>query len=180
MLAVAALAPKPRQLPTGVALRSRKPTDAGDLFGLFNERGFLDNALMRDPFVSPAELNQWLDGVAALRRYEVVAVHAGRCVGFAALYGQVEHFDHCGVVTMGVRAAFRGRGVGDLMLAALVATARRVAGFAKLHLTVVVDNAPAIALYRKHGFEIEGFHRRFARQGGTFVDAFSMALMLDA
>jgi putative acetyltransferase len=42
-------------------------------------------------------------------------------------------------------------------------------------LTVYVDNAPAIALYKRNGFEIEGTHREFAFRGGAFADAHAMA-----
>ena len=35
--------------------------------------------------------------------------------------------------------------------------------------------APAIALYKRHGFETEGTHREFAFRGGAFVDAYAMA-----
>ena len=42
-------------------------------------------------------------------------------------------------------------------------------------LRVYADNAPAIALYEKFGFEIEGTHRRFAYRNGEYVDAHIMA-----
>jgi putative acetyltransferase len=171
--------PSLRRLPASLALRARSSADGGDLWQLFNERGFLDNALMRDPFSSAEEVNGWLDGVVASRRFEVVAVNAGHAVGFAALYGQRDHFEHCGLLMLGVSAALRGRGVGDLLLTALLATAREVGGFARLQLTVVADNAPAIALYRKHGFEFEGLHRRYARRDGRYLDAYSMARLLE-
>ena len=45
----------------------------------------------------------------------------------------------------------------------------------RIELTVYVDNAPAIALYERNGFEIEGTHRDFAFRGGAFVDAYAMA-----
>jgi putative acetyltransferase len=38
-----------------------------------------------------------------------------------------------------------------------------------------VDNASAIALYKKFGFEIEGTHKRFAYYDGEYVDAHIMA-----
>jgi putative acetyltransferase len=44
-----------------------------------------------------------------------------------------------------------------------------------LDLRVYVDNAPAIALYEKFGFEIEGTHRCFAYRDGEYVDAHVMA-----
>jgi len=50
----------------------------------------------------------------------------------------------------------------------------------RLQLTVFDDNAAAIALYRKFGFEIEGRHPRFGRRGEAFVDAVTMARLFEA
>jgi putative acetyltransferase len=162
-----------------LALRPRQPDDARDLLVLFNEPDFLETALMRDPFADAGEINAWLDGLQASRRFELVATRDGRCVAFGALYVHGEHFDHCGTLTMGVRSGFRGQGIGAALLRALLATAKRFARLAKIGLTVLVENAPAIRLYRRHGFAIEGLHRRFARRPHGFCDAYSMALLLD-
>ncbi len=48
-------------------------------------------------------------------------------------------------------------------------------GLTRLDLRVYVDNVPAITLYRKFGFEIEGTHQRFAFRDGEYVDAHVMA-----
>ena len=45
----------------------------------------------------------------------------------------------------------------------------------RLDLRVCVDNSPAIVLYKKFGFDIEGTHRRFAYRNGEYVDAHVMA-----
>jgi putative acetyltransferase len=42
-------------------------------------------------------------------------------------------------------------------------------------LTVYVDNAPAIHLYKRFGFVIEGTHQAFALRDGRYVDAHFMA-----
>ncbi|MCE9905383.1 GNAT family N-acetyltransferase, partial [Hafnia paralvei] len=42
-------------------------------------------------------------------------------------------------------------------------------------LTVYTDNAGAIALYKKFGFEIEGTSRGYAYRDGQYVDVFHMA-----
>ncbi|WP_127353447.1 GNAT family N-acetyltransferase, partial [Enterobacter hormaechei] len=47
----------------------------------------------------------------------------------------------------------------------------------RIELTVFVDNEPAIAVYKKHGFEIEGTGRRYALRNGEYVDAYYMARM---
>jgi putative acetyltransferase len=53
--------------------------------------------------------------------------------------------------------------------------ADRWMGILRIELTVYADNVPAIALYRKFGFEIEGRHRGYAMRDGRYVDAFAMA-----
>ena len=44
-----------------------------------------------------------------------------------------------------------------------------------IELTVYVDNAPAVAVYQKLGFEIEGTGRKYALRNGEYVDAYFMA-----
>jgi putative acetyltransferase len=44
-----------------------------------------------------------------------------------------------------------------------------------VELTVYVDNAPAVRLYEKFGFQIEGTLVAYARRGGSLVDAYCMA-----
>lgn len=41
--------------------------------------------------------------------------------------------------------------------------------------SVYTDNAAAVVLYEKFGFEIEGAHRRYAFRNGEYLDAYSMA-----
>ena len=49
----------------------------------------------------------------------------------------------------------------------------------RLELTVYVDNAPAIRVYEKFGFVIEGTHRMHAFRDGVFVDSHLMARLRD-
>jgi L-phenylalanine/L-methionine N-acetyltransferase len=44
----------------------------------------------------------------------------------------------------------------------------------RIELEVYTDNGPAIHLYKKFGFEIEGTHRMFAFRNGVYVDVYSM------
>ena len=48
-------------------------------------------------------------------------------------------------------------------------------GLTRLDFRVYVDNASAIVLYEKFGFEIEGSHKRFAYRDGEYVDVHIMA-----
>ncbi len=159
--------------------RPRGAQDDRGLLELFNEENFLHNASVRAPFASCAEMRIWLDGIAAAKRFEIVAVSNGEIVGFAGLYTMADAQSHLGWVILGVRKTFQGRGIGAALMHMLIATARVFVGLQRLQLTVFSDNQAAMRLYRKFGFEIEGRHRRFVRRGADFVDAFTMALLFD-
>ena len=159
-----------------ILLRARESKDGFDLLELFNERSFARCAATRDAFASAGELNRWLDHIVADRKFEVVAILEGRVVGFGGLYALGDRLSHTGWIMVGVRHDAQRRGIGSILLRVLLATAERVAKLTKVQLTVFVDNAPAIRLYQRLGFEIEGVHRQFARRDDGFVSAYSMAL----
>jgi putative acetyltransferase len=160
-------------------IRPRDHRDSADLLELFNEERFLHYASARGPFASTAELQMWLANIACSRRFEVVGVFAGRTVGFGGVYVMGDGLDHSGWILIGVREAFQGRGIGARLLQMLTAMASLVIGLRRIQLTVFGDNQPAIKLYRRSGFEIEGCHRDFARRGDHFVDALTMAKLYD-
>ena len=70
---------------------------------------------------------------------------------------------------------FHGRGVGAALLGALVDTADKWLNLRRLELAVYVDNEPAIRLYKRFGFVIEGTRRAAAFRDGEFVDDYVMA-----
>ena len=82
---------------------------------------------------------------------------------------------HAMAIGIAVRDDFAGRGVGSALLAEIVAIADGWLNVFRLELTVYSDNARALALYRKFGFEVEGTHRAYALRDGRYVDATCMA-----
>jgi ribosomal-protein-alanine N-acetyltransferase len=86
-------------------------------------------------------------------------------LGYAGLMASGPEAD---VQTIAVTASAQGRGMGGLLLRALIDEAvRRGAG--ALLLEVRADNAPAIALYRRHGFEQIAVRRGYYQPGN--IDA---------
>ena len=69
----------------------------------------------------------------------------------------------------------QGRGVGSALIEALLEIADGWLNVFRLELTVFTDNERAIALYRKHGFEIEGTHKAYALRAGRYADVHAMA-----
>lgn len=110
------------------------------------------------------------------RRITLMAMHQDQVIGSASLeqYPRVRR-SQCGSIGMGVAVAWQGRGVGTRLLAELVEVADNWMGLRRVELTVYTDNAPAIALYRKFGFEVEGTLREFALRDGVYADVLSMA-----
>lgn len=78
-------------------------------------------------------------------------------------------------IGMSVAREAQRQGGGTALMQALCDYADRWIGALRLELTVCADNEPAIALYRKFGFEMEGRHRAYALRDGVYVDAFAMA-----
>ncbi|MEY2514739.1 MAG: [ribosomal protein S18]-alanine N-acetyltransferase [bacterium] len=91
------------------------------------------------------------------------------------------HATHAaGVVGLGMAivADARGRGGGRVLIEALIARAREL-GCHKVELEVWPDNERAIALYAKHGFEVEGLRRdHYRRRDGSLRSSLIMALLL--
>ena len=158
-------------------IRLRDGRDLADLLELFNEERFVRYASARGPFGSAAELEAWLSGISCAKRYETVAALAGRTIGFAGLYVMGDGLEHTGWVLIGVREAYQARGVGTRLLQTLLGAASVVFALRRVQLTVFGDNDPAIKLYRRFGFEIEGRHREFIRRGDGFIDGYTMARM---
>jgi putative acetyltransferase len=82
---------------------------------------------------------------------------------------------HVGQVGMAVRDNWQGKGVGSALMQAAVELADKWMNLERLELEVYVDNEPAVRLYQKFGFVIEGTLSRFAFRDGRYVDAYMMA-----
>jgi L-phenylalanine/L-methionine N-acetyltransferase len=108
-------------------------------------------------------------------RTGIVAVLEGRIVGSADIFQYKGRRRHVGDLGMSVHDDFQRRGIGSALMAALIDVADNWLDLKRLELTVYVDNAPAIQLYQKFGFEVEGTRRCDAFRAGQYVDSFAMA-----
>lgn len=95
-----------------------------------------------------------------VRRVE--RVPADPIVGFAGMWIM---YDEAHVTTIGIAPELRGKGLGELLIVHLFEEAlRRNAQWVTLE--VRVSNSPAITLYEKYGFTIQGVRRRYYSDNG--------------
>jgi putative acetyltransferase len=162
-----------RARPGGLPRRPRAPRDWQEIAALL-QLPRVRWGTLRLPFASAEETRKWMEKQAE-GHVGIVAMLDGRLVGSADITRGKGRRDHVGVIGLCVHDDFHGRGIGSALLAALVDTTDKWLNLRRLELAVYVDNAPAVRLYKKFGFTVEGTRRADAFRDGAFVDSFIMA-----
>jgi L-phenylalanine/L-methionine N-acetyltransferase len=160
-------------LAAGLIIRAREPSDWQEIAAL-TELPKVRWGTLRLPFTSKEQWRKLMENPSE-ERIGIVAVLDGRIIGSAGIQQYKGRRRHTGEVGMSVHDDFHRRGIGSALTAALVDVADNWLDLKRLELTVYVDNEPAIRLYQKFGFEVEGTRRRDAFRDGKYVDSFSMA-----
>jgi len=106
------------------------------------------------------------------------AVHDERVVGWCDIFPYANpRQSHRGGLGMGLLSEYRGRGIGAKLLDAVLKHAKS-SGLEKVELHVYTSNAPAIALYKKFGFEQEGLIKNYRKLDGKYFDSLAMGKFL--
>ncbi len=109
----------------------------------------------------------------------VVAVEAPTLVGFGSLSPFRDRAAYSTTVedSLYVDGAWRGKGVGRLLLEELVALAV-ARGFHTVIARASGDNEPSIALHQRCGFALVGVEREVGRKFGRWIDVAILQRML--
>lgn len=158
-----------------VTVRRAAPADADALARVYaGPRAY--GGTLQLPFPTP---ETWRKRLAEPPEgtFQLVACAGDEVVGNLGLYTLTNNprRRHVGQIGMAVRDDWQGRGVGSALMAAAVDLADNWLNLQRLELDVYTDNAAAIRLYEKFGFDREGVLRGFAFREGRFVDAYLMA-----
>ncbi len=81
---------------------------------------------------------------------------------------------HAGRLGMAVRDDWQGKGIGSALMQAAVDLTDKWLNLMRLELEVFTDNEPAIRLYKKFRFEVEGTLRCYGYRDGRYVDVYAM------
>ena len=131
---------------------------------------------MQLPFAS---VERWRKALAepAEGAFNLVACVDSEVVGqiYLGTFPHKPRRRHAGQIGIAVRDDWQGKGAGSTLMQAAVDLADKWLNLSRLELEVYTDNEPAVRLYKKFGFSVEGTLRRYALRAGRFVDAYMMA-----
>ncbi len=161
-----------------ITLRRAVPADAAALAAQMADPAVYAN-LMQMPWPTESLWRQRLEASAANKESAdllLLAERDGQLLGSLGLH-PVDRVRrrHAAQLGISVGAAFQRQGVGSALMKAACDYADRWAHLLRLELTVFVDNAAAIALYRRFGFQEEGRHVAYALRDGRYHDVLAMA-----
>ncbi|MFU0504832.1 GNAT family N-acetyltransferase [Pseudaminobacter sp. NGMCC 1.201702] len=155
-------------------LRAVRLRDAEALCAMFNMPGFRRGTL-RMPFETVEAWERRISKSTPESTW-IVAELDGKLVGHGSVTAQSSpRRAHIGEIVIGVDDNFVGRGIGSAILMALLDVADNWRGLKRLELTVYADNEPAIRLYTRHGFVVEGRHVKAGFTDGAYHDLLTMA-----
>ncbi len=129
---------------------------------------------MRPPYATIASARQFLEKLGP-DELLLGAFIGDRLAGMAGLHRHGGRRRHAAVLGVGVADDLSGRGIGTALITALLDAADNWLDLRRIELTVFADNARAIRLYERFGFEREGAMRSFAFRDGRYADAVTMA-----
>jgi putative acetyltransferase len=163
-----------------VIIRALEPEDLDDLAEIYMMPKCQRETLQL-PYQSRAEVKRRFETPNPDRRLLVAVLkESGKVVGNIGLHSiRRERRAHVGQIGMMVHDDYQGQGIGSKLMAAAIELGERWLNYRRIELEVYTDNEPAIRLYQKFGFVIEGTMRQFACRDGVYVDAYMMARLRD-
>lgn len=161
-----------------IVVRDALPGDAFALALIYNQ-GIVDRlATLETEERTAEERLAWLE--ARGPRHPVIVADAnGSLVGFGSLnaFNPRKAYDHVADFSLYVERAWRGKGVGRILLEALIDRAGRI-GYHKMVLSAFPFNPAGMALYRKLGFRIVGVYQEQGLLDSRWVDTIIMEKIL--
>ena len=167
-----------------LAIREAQPQDAPALLEYLKQVAGETNNLLFGAEGLPANEDDeraFLDRTLHARKsIYLLALHGDTIIAQSSLSCQESRprIAHWGTLGITVRKPYWHQGIGAQLLAHILAFARDTAQLELIELEVRSDNAPAIALYRKFGFEKTGVFPQMMKLPDGYADCDRMVLRL--
>lgn len=122
---------------------------------------------------------QWLTAAIEAGEIRLIALDGTRIVGWCDIeLSEREGFTHSGKLGMGVLKEYRGQGLGTRLLEETLSVAKE-RSLERVELDVYDSNLPAISLYDRFKFQVEGRKRQARKIDGSYDDIIVMAILFD-
>jgi putative acetyltransferase len=176
------MSPRPERIDPASAVSRRSRPGDGEMLAAHMADPAVFPGVLQMPHATPPEWETRLErNMGDDANVHLLCLVGDELAGSAGIHRHARPRTlHAAGIGMTVSGAWQGRGVGSLLMDALLDVADNWWGLTRVELTVYVDNAHAIALYEKHGFEREGVLRQYALRDGRLVDALAMARLRPA
>lgn len=162
------------------SVRDARPGDLAAIFDIYNHEVLHGTATFdTEPRVAGRD-DGWLTDRDNHRHPVLVASVDDQVVGWASLsaWSTRGAYARTAEASVYVHADHRGRGVGELLLGALIERAQNT-GLGVILARIAEANAPSVALFERFGFTHIGTQRRCGEKFGRILDVELMDLHLD-
>ena len=126
----------------------------------------IEKRCFTDPWTKKMFEDELLNPLA----YYIVLVKDEKIVGYAGFWDII---DDAQIMNVAVDTMYRGKGLGNLIMEDFIKEAKD-RNLDTMSLEVRVSNEPAIKLYEKYGFEVQGRRKKYYQDNGE--DAYIMYL----
>jgi RimJ/RimL family protein N-acetyltransferase len=165
-------------LPGGVRvlIRPLASDDTEQLVDLFSRAVPEDLERLRSDPTDRQVVEGWINNLDLTKVFPLIAVVNDRIIGDATLQFGNKFQRHLGWIRIFLDREFRRRGLGTLMIRALMDIARQ-AGLHQVHALVPTDQPQIIKAFEHLGFKNEFVHRDYAiLQDGRTLDVAELVL----
>lgn len=156
-----------------MVLRTAKPRDREQIIALINrvagERRYLQTACYQPTASWERLLRVGYDAKTGMAL--IVLTHDQELIGIGRLFAESLHSSLCPIGNLGLvlAPAWRGKGLGTILLATLIDIARFL-DYSCLRADILKSNQRSFGLFQKFGFEITDIHRTYWLAKEVWVD----------
>lgn len=162
-----------------VIIRPAQPTDLAEVNAIFNYYVAHSTCVWRTAPCTEAERTAWYEEHNASMPVLVAESDDGSLIGWCSLSSFRTAYTLAGTLedSLYVHHDFHRRGVGSLLLAELIAEARRN-GLRSILANISGDQTPSIRLHERFGFRKAAHLRQVGRKFDQWLDAVYLLLLL--
>lgn len=165
-----------------LSIEKLKPNDAEEMLNYIKLVGGESNNLSFGPEGLPfsvEEEQKYIQSVLDSKNsVMLVAKEDKKIIGSCNISGLSGRFSHRGELGITVAKAYWNKGIGSALLKTALELAKSELGLEVISLSVRSDNASAIHLYQKYGFQYVGTYEKFFKHEKDYFSADFMNLYI--